>query len=463
MPNTQKATNSIDWNSIFILNELYPYIDKITLPIFSIISKFIHKKLMPKKFSKAYLIGENISLYFSPNNLNSREINILENYSGYLDAPYEYYIVEEAELGLASEIAAYIKALEVKRVKECFYDLHPTVFMLSNLTRLELNKCTIPLLSFLKIGNHLQNLQALILKSVDFIELSKQEISPDIVNFPQNLVYLLIGIIRVVRWDYTPRIDNLIDPPYLGGPVGVNNLQGIIIPNLKILHVGFGNSSNFVRKLLKLNTGIEELIFDDFISKQEVYEQISLSKTLTKFKLFNITPEFPYISWDTHLPIPQLPAITNLELGFQYLDFATNTKFFNISAYFPYLRELTIYLYCLNIEKFDINNFISKNLPFFNTLDVFKIVDYLDNEVDNPYHISFNWENFVNVKCLVLNLSSLPLSKIDFDVFPSELREIRKRCVLRELNESYINNNQGLFKKWRVDFKGKFINFRKQL
>ncbi|KXN65457.1 hypothetical protein CONCODRAFT_169403 [Conidiobolus coronatus NRRL 28638] len=449
MSNAQNNSDQIDWNNIFILDELYPYIDTITLLEFRIMSKFIYQKLRRIVFSKVYLIGENISRYFNSKNLNSKEIKVLENYSGYLGFPYNYFTFED-EIGLGlinnreygisnklfeeiGENASFIKVLEVKSVKECFYYLHSTAFTLSNLTSLKLTICTIPLLSILKIGNHLQNLKKLILKSITFIELNKQEISVDLVNFPQSLEYLLIQNTRIERWNYTPKINNLIDPRHPGGPVEVDYFQGIKIPNLKKLRVGNGNSSNFIRKLLKYNTEIEELIFDDFVTKQAVFEQISQTKTLTKFKLLNITPEFPYIAWDTYLPIPELPAITKLELGFQYLNFASNPKFCNISKYFPNLKELTIDLNSLNIEKFDINNFISKNLGFFNSLDVFRIADCPDHELNNPYPINFNWNNFVKTKCLILKLSSLPLSKIDFNVFPDELKEIRKQCKMWKL------------------------------
>jgi hypothetical protein len=477
MSKTQNNINQIDWRYIFIINELYPYIDRITQPEFNVISKFTCQKLRPKIFNKVYLLGENIYFYFNYKNLNFKEIKILKKYSDYLAYPYSHFTLEDEvgsglvnsrEYGISNKLAeeisvfgSYIKALEVKRVNECFYDLHSPVFTLSNLTWLKLYICAVPLLSFLKIGNHLQNLQKLILKSVTFIELSKQEISFNVANFPQSLEYLLIEDIRVAIWDYTPRIDNLIDPPRIGVPVKDGDLPGIEIPNLKRLHVGNGNVSNFVRKLLKCNTKIEELIFEEFITKQAVFEQLSLLKSLRKFKLLGVSPEFPYIAWDTSLPIPELPSVSNLELRFQYLEFASNVEFFDISSYFPNLRELTIHLNNLNAAEFDINNFISKNFPSFHTLDVFRIVDIPEDEVDYPYFVNFNWKNFVKIKCLILELNSLPLSKIDFNIFPDELKEIRKQCSMRELNEEYINNNRDLFKKWKVEFKGKFIYFRK--
>jgi hypothetical protein len=473
----QNNNNQIDWRYIFILNELYRYIDAVTLREFRIISKFTRKKLSGKIFSKSYLLGEKIIYYFNIYNLDIEELEVLDSYSGYLMCPPRCFIDEDdigsclintRRYGLSkklveeiSEFRSYIKILEVKRLKECFYDLYSTVFSLSNLTQLELIICTVPLLPFLNIGNHFQSLQTLIFKSVTFIELSKQEISFDVANFPQSLEYVLIENMRVGRLNYVPGIDSLIHPQYTGGLVQDGNLQGIKIPNLKRLHVGDGSFSNFVGKLLKCNTKIEELIFEKFAIKQAVIEQLSLLKSLRKFKLYDLSPEFPHIACDTHLPIPELPSVTNLELRFKYLEFASDVKFFDISSYFPNLRELTIHLDSLNITEFDINNFISKNFLSFHNLDVFRIIDIPEDEVDYPYFVNFNWKNFVKIKCLILELNSLPLSKIDFNIFPDELKEIRKQFSMRELNEEYINNNRDLFKKWKVEFKGKFIYFRK--
>jgi hypothetical protein len=472
-----------NWNKIFILDEFLTYFRAYELKNFSLISKFVRNKLKLKLFSNTTLTSKNIIRRFNPNTFNDNELANIFDYFEYWNNSYSYKRFKdkwEAQLsnnsGLSAlkqylgedlvDIGKYIRNLNVNRFYYSFYFLSPIVFDLSNLTQLSLNECAFPLLMLLKIGEHLKKLKILNLDLVDLVGLSKQELSPEDVCLPHNLEELSIDCCRVYNMYSVPNTLSLVQHRWSHIHDDLVHLRGLKIPNLKKLTLDLVDDSEFSLRLLKLNPQVEELRIGSDNMTQDVSDLISTRDNLTNITIYS-DESFPYISEDANLKIPNFNHINQLKLHFRCTDDPNVHHRQSITKYFPNLTQLALELSDLEYDNFNMNEFVRVNLSCINRLDKF-ILEIKDS--DNYYYefyfsifgkFKFDWFNFINVNCLILDIDILTISAVDFEALPHGLKEIRVPYGDKPTSLDYIKNNRNIFKYWKFEFKKDFIYFSK--
>jgi hypothetical protein len=479
--NLSNIKTAIDWNNIFILDEFIDKVDSSYYIDLSSLSKSIRHKLKSSIFFKIDLTGKTILNKYNVDTVDSEQLMVVSNYFEYLNNPYKYnefkdkwevQLSENTGLLLLKQmldedlqvIRKFIRNFSVDRFSDSFYFLCPLTLNLTNLTRLSLKECAFPLLIMLKIGEHLKKLKMLKLYLVSLVGLSKQELSPEDVYLPRNLEELSFECCDVFNMFSVPNTLSLIHDGLYSEQEELRHLQGFKIPSLKKLTIGFDNDNELILRFLKSNSQIEELVISSYNMVQNISDQISISSSLSKIMIY---PEgvFPYISQNDNLVIPRFKYIRDLRLKFNYIDdpIANHQNFIQ---YFPNLSQLSLNLDDLNLDNFQLNEFLRVNLLSIYNLEKLNL-ELKESDSSNEltyfdlYNFTFDWANFVNIKCLILNMDTLPLSSISFNSLPHKIKVVKKKIKCKSTDSIYIEENPEIFKLWKTEFKGSYIYFKK--
>ncbi|KXN65453.1 hypothetical protein CONCODRAFT_12942, partial [Conidiobolus coronatus NRRL 28638] len=412
--------NEIDWNNIFILNEFLTYIRPCDLKDFSLLSGLVINKLKPKLFIKITLSSKNIIKRLNSRTFKDEGLAKISDYFEYWENCYYYDRFEEkwkSQLSNNSgllvlnqlleeeleKIGNFIKTFSVNGFDNSFYFISLVTFNLINLTRLNLEACSFPLLTILRIGEHLKKLKNLNLYTVSFVELTKQELSPKDVYLPCNLEELSIEHCAVYRMYSVPNTlslvqyfcNNIEDDPI--------NLQGFKFPRLKKLSLDLVHDKQFVLKLLKSNPLVKELKISGYNNMtQDVSDLISTSHNLKNITIYS-NERFPYITDEINLVIPKFNYINVLKLQFRPTNDLNFYHHQSIINYFPNLTQLALDIADIDFDYFNLNAFIRVNLSSINKLDILilelKNVDdfYYEDNIEIFDKFKFDWSNFINL------------------------------------------------------------------
>ncbi|KXN64787.1 hypothetical protein CONCODRAFT_13926 [Conidiobolus coronatus NRRL 28638] len=476
---TNNKEDSVDWNNIFILDEFSTYIRSCDINDFSLLSRFIRNKLKPKLFHKTTISIEHIVCIYDVKIKCDKEIvDILHHFESLKEHSFLYDGEEWEEMlqnisdflvlkQLVQEelkgIGNFIRNFSVKQLYSSFYFICPLLLDLTSLTRLHLYACTFPLLTMLRIGEHMKNLKILSLHTVRFVGLIKQELSPEDSYLPPNLEDLSIIYCRVYRVHSVPNILSLRQNCKGYNCNDIDRSQAIKIPSLKKLTLIFGAYIEIIDKLLKSNLQVKELATRCYNMTQEVYDLVSICNRLTDLTI-TCLESFPYISEYKNLIFPKFNYIKNLKLCF----FAANGTDVNhsqcITKHFTSLTHLTLFIGIYGLKNFRLNEFLRVNLQFNNTIDkltlenryyeYFKEKDYFEYS-----ELRLDFSNFTNIKCLIIDIDIIPLSNIDFDNTPEKLKIIKIGTLFQSLHRKFIEENPNKLKKWKINFKGIFTYF----
>jgi hypothetical protein len=472
-----------DWNIIFNFPEFKYCLDFETLKEFSLISKSVRSKLKPILFENLVLSGFKFKDYFNINNLDNNQIKLLSDYAEYLENHWEAFENEDKcskissnnsefdilarELSNSiSRICKFTLSMRIFSFSHTFYALYPFIYNLSNLAHLQIASCTIPLMVILNIGKHFKKLKSLKLGHVDIIQLTKQEITANSINLPDNLEELELIKCSVQLWNSRPKISKLIRTLTSTESSSPTNLLAFKFKNLKNLNLREINDS-YIERMLALNPNIEDLTIDEESARQEDFQKISTMELLTKLTLLNVESNDLIIkSFESDVEIPKFNYITSLKLEFiHYINFDLN-EYHNILVYFPSLTDLSLDLTYFDFSQSNINMLLTTNLPSSNLLEVLALCsDERDNDGDEDYwgdyEYNFDWSVFTNVKCLYLELKSLKVEDIDFNALPFSLKEIRFKCSDIQGELKWIGENIGNFVNWGISFGSDAIRFTK--
>ncbi|KXN68201.1 hypothetical protein CONCODRAFT_9581 [Conidiobolus coronatus NRRL 28638] len=197
---------------------------------------------------------------------------------------------------------------------------------------------------------------------------------------------------------------------------------------------------------------------------QDVSDQISISRSISNIMIY---PEgkFPYISQNENLIIPKFNYIRDLRLKFSYID-EPIINHQSFTQYFPKLTHLSLNFDDLNLDSFELNEFLRNNLTSIDTLEKLTL-ELKESDSTNEltyfdlYDFTFDWANFVNIKCLILDMDTLPLSSIEFNNLPRQIKEIKKKIKCKATDSTYIEENIEILKLWKIEFKANYVYFRK--
>ncbi|KXN64603.1 hypothetical protein CONCODRAFT_171082 [Conidiobolus coronatus NRRL 28638] len=465
--------NKTDWNNIFVLDEFLTY--------FSLISRLVRNKLLSKLFFNATLSNWRIFDKFNVSALSDKEKSDINDYFKYWNYTYTYdKFKDKWDMKLLNNpgllvlkrllkeglngISKFIINFSVDILDNGFYFISPIVLDLINLARLNLYKCTFPLLTMLRIGEHLNKLKILNLHSVNFVVLTKQELSPGDAYLPHSLEELSIGYCKLYNVCSVPNTLSLAQYRCSNNiKYDMIHLQGLKIPSLKKLtskskwHIENVN-------LLKSNPQIEELTVIDVHTTQSVYDLISISEKLTNITIL-AGDRFPYISKDKNFVVPKFNYINKLKLQFSLTDELDICHSKSIINYFPNLTQLILDISDSNLLYFYMYHFIEVNLSSINKLDklILKIRDIDSYYYENCTEVfsCYDWRYFTNLNCLILDIDIFILSEFYFGEIPSNLKEIRIYYNDKPLYMKYIKENISDFQNWNIEFKSDFIYFTK--
>jgi hypothetical protein len=475
-----KIDIKVNWNYIFIFEELTAYFSINFLKELSLCSKLIRSRLRPVLFAESALSSKKANECFNINNFDSMQLKNIENLSRYnVDGNTSFNLLNNlidilpdtieplyVNMGLERElngIGPYIKSFKLKGLKHFCSVSFPFTIALTNLGQLEFSDCILPLLNFLKITGNLKNLKKLTLYSVKFVDKGKHEISPDIPHFPTALEELVVYDFSLPLSNSDISAINLVESDLNSHLTQFKHLKWLNIPSLKkVKSFGYNYPRNLLEILLIFNPQVESLRISNYLESQRVYNQVSVSKNLTQLEILSTNLAFPHISEDQNFIFPQFTYVKSLKIGFEVNEYSNNGSFQNIVKYFPDLRHLKLDISGFEYEDRNINDLFRLNFPFCSRLDSATLKAFgSSSEVCNYYEHKLDCESFINVKCLILNIPLLPLSEIEFDMFPSDLKEVRKlyNNKLRQLQ--YIQENPNIFSKWNIAFEGKYIYFSK--
>jgi hypothetical protein len=471
--------NKVDWNNIFILDELLTHIEPCQIKDFSLLSQFIRNKLKPKFSLKIELSKKHIIKKYNLNTLTDSQKAEISDYYYYWDNRHLYekfkdnwekrssnnsgvlilkQLIEEEIKG----IKCYLRNCTVDRLSDSFYFLCPLVLDLNNLTKLSLYDCTFPLLTMLRIGEHFKNLKTLDLCSVKFVGLIKQELSPEDVYLPDNLEELSFTSCKIYRVHSASNIPILLQNCTDHHRDNINLTQAIRIPTLKKLNYDLGCYSGILKKLMKSNLQLEELYIYFYDFTQEVYELMAVRSLLSLTVYLDL--DFPYFFFDKNLIIPKFNYIRNLKLQYDYIGESVLGHSQCFTKYFPNLTHLILNIEEYDLEDFQLNGFLKVNLLFNNTIYKLTLELTEDDSARNeygytPYEPVLDFSNLVNINSLIIDMDLIPLYSIDFENIPDKLKFIRYFISCKSNTVKYIEENPRIFRKWNVEFKDKYVYF----
>ncbi|KXN64788.1 hypothetical protein CONCODRAFT_170387 [Conidiobolus coronatus NRRL 28638] len=469
--NNCSEASEIDWNNVFVLNELIKYFDIKSLTEFSLISKFNRNKLISRLFTNSVLIGANYHGYFK-SNLIEYEGQLVFSMSSFIDNFWELneLNIELREqltnipelLGLtnrlineSSRIEPFIKSLRFFELGHLNYILYPTIFAFTNLTQLELDTCTFPLLALLRIGESLKKLKYLTLDKVLSIGFEKQELYSCLECFPSSLEDLKLNYFVIVTLNPNPSDIYIALNQHHKEGSEFNYFKQLKTSSLKRLHSSF-ISSDYVRILLNLNPDLEEITITDSSLDQGLIDKFSTMQSLTKLSIRTIDPGSPVITSHSGFIFPQFNLITELALDFSECLYKANNEFIYFTNHFPNLNRLSIDLTGLNFKNIDIGKFFLETLPSYKKLEILTLV-YMDYEDE----YNFNWLKFININCLILDFEFAYPGEINFNLFSYKIKEVRKRTLNTKFELECIEDNAEMFDKWNIKIKGEYIYFTK--
>ncbi|KXN65738.1 hypothetical protein CONCODRAFT_87742 [Conidiobolus coronatus NRRL 28638] len=256
------------------------------------------------------------------------------------------------------------------------------------------------------------------LDNVNLFEITKQELSTNTEDLMSTIENLEIENCFVHIYNTPPEINKLIRTYSYGNPAELPHLQAIRVPNLKKLSIG-QIRPNYIQRLLKLNPQVSHLTIKDESATKLDFEQISISKNLTKLSLYNLEDNENIIKLIGDPSIPKFNFIERLKLEFMHSDDCYIDDWCNILANFPNLIRLHLDLTYFNHGTSNLNDLLEINLGSLNNPIQLVLAAYERNYDEyntdwDSYWYEFDWSLFTNVSELVLGLVELRVSEIEF-------------------------------------------------
>jgi hypothetical protein len=362
-----------DWELVIINNSIQQYLDRYKLIELGKTSKRVRLKLYPYLFN---ILNINARFLRSQPNFYHHKLNLDLLCLPYLtmnsflgkniynsDISFKTIHIDSfinQAVSSLDKVGQYCRTICFNQLKRDCYFLSPIMNQFSNLRKLYINNCELPLYSFNSILEKLSKLKVLHLELIYLLIATEDSNLSNNLTFPKNLNSLSYGGAKLVITDHPTSntiffISNQI-PIYEGTDLDIT-LQSL--PMLEIFRYSNSQLSTKLADFLGLNMQLESLILCITQLTHSTLSMLSMIPGLKRLKIESNNADFEVPNID-----PESPKITQLKELAVFISSNSDFRFIHqFIVYTPNLTQLSVR--SINDSQFVTFNDAVNNLNYF--------------------------------------------------------------------------------------------------